>query len=86
MVAPNPISTTKLNVLNKNNEDTTAFSTNNEVEFLLFNDKGVRLKSKKDTTSKTNYTLNVSGLKKGIYFLKIITDKYTEIHRILIDN
>ncbi|WP_418604564.1 T9SS type A sorting domain-containing protein, partial [Hwangdonia sp.] len=43
------------------------------------------LKSKKDLTNKKNYTLNIPNLKNGMYYLKVITEKHTEVHRILVD-
>ena len=74
-VAPNPITSTELNIIKRDNNETTAFSANTEVEFLLFNSKGVSLKSKKDLANKENYKLNVNNLKNGIYYLKVITEK-----------
>ncbi|MFD1160857.1 zinc-dependent metalloprotease family protein [Hwangdonia seohaensis] len=84
-VVPNPITSTELTILKKGNNETKAFNANYEVEFLLFNDKGVQLKSKKDLTNKKNYTLNIPNLKNGMYYLKVITEKHTEVHRILVD-
>ncbi|MFD1160859.1 trypsin-like peptidase domain-containing protein [Hwangdonia seohaensis] len=84
-VVPNPITSTELNIVKKNNNETKAFNANNEVEFLLLNDMGVQLKSKKDLTNKKNYTLNIPNLKNGMYYLKVITEKHTEVHRILVD-
>ncbi|MFD1616028.1 S8 family serine peptidase [Gelatiniphilus marinus] len=68
-VVPNSITSTELTILKKGNNETKAFNANYEVEFLLFNDMGVQLKSKKGLTNKKNYSLNIPNLKNGIYYL-----------------
>lgn len=86
-VVPNPITTSQLTILSKKDGTTkeSMLEPATEVEFLLFDYQGIQLKSNKDMTNKKEYQLNVSNLKQGIYYLKVITSTHTEVHRILVD-
>ncbi|MFD1616358.1 T9SS type A sorting domain-containing protein [Gelatiniphilus marinus] len=86
-VTPNPVTSDQLTIISQNDRESKLdmLGFNEALEFLLFDYQGNQLKSKKDTTGKGDYNLNIPNLKNGMYYLKVITEKHTEVHRILID-
>ncbi|MFD1615216.1 T9SS type A sorting domain-containing protein [Gelatiniphilus marinus] len=84
-VAPNPAVSDELSIVNIENEDTIKrIKPNAKVEFLLYNDQSILKKQKREKGNKKEYKLDISKLKNGFYYLKIIREEKTETHKVVI--